>query len=185
MCDWFCCGGVNLIIAVIPLSLSHSLTPLCPSRYDITIDTTRRVGARVQVASAKWVLAARTRTHLASTVRRRWCPTRCVTWWGRAAAWAATRHWRKAATVTTTCQCQRPVPVGADRVRTRRLPAAVAVAAVRDYPASRPARARAGRARQALHRARWHRRPRLSSQTLTSLVNLKGKSSTINDDQTQ
>lgn len=46
-----------------------------------------------QVGSAKWDSVGRTKTPSASTGRRRWCPTLCVTWWGRAAVWAAPRGW--------------------------------------------------------------------------------------------
>ena len=46
-----------------------------------------------QVGSAKWDSVGRTKTPSASTGRRRWCPTLCVTWWGRAAVWAAPRVW--------------------------------------------------------------------------------------------
>lgn len=52
-----------------------------------------RCGRAHQVGSAKWDSVGRTKTPSASTGRRRWCPTLCVTWWGRAAVWAAPRVW--------------------------------------------------------------------------------------------
>lgn len=50
----------------------------------------------LQVGSAKWDSVGRTKMPSASTGRRRWCRTLCVTWWGRAAVWAAPRAWAMA-----------------------------------------------------------------------------------------
>ena len=51
-----------------------------------------QLGVASQVESAKWVSAKRKRAPSVSTVRRRWCPALCDTWWGKAAVWVAAKE---------------------------------------------------------------------------------------------